>query len=362
VTPVESDVLPSWGRWPRCRGPQLLGSLDPSPGRGTPRSPSEERGSACCLESGWTSILDSRTMCPVLQDSFLHLRDGRRLQYLEAGTRSGSPVIFFHGHGSSRLSALTIDTAATRVGIRLISLDRPGIGQSDPKSRLRYADYPADVLEVADYLGITKFSVLGSSGGALFALACASQIPARLTSCGLVSPMGPFVGDGGSRGVRTGFWILRHASWLARGLGVLFSTRKATDESSIEESLRPRPSGSPAEGDDALMGSPEIRALVARNYAEARRQGRTSSVRDAGVFGRAWGFRIEEIRFTPVYLWMGANDRNLPPRGMHHLARTIPKCVEIVYPDEGHLSTLVNHASEIFGALTANGASEPPPA
>ena len=95
----------------------------------------------------------------------LTLKDGRKLGYLDVGKAGGAVVFHFHGHGSSRLEALMLEDAAHRLGLRVIALDRPGIGYSDPKDGDRLLDWPADVAEAADQLGIETFAVQGMSAG-----------------------------------------------------------------------------------------------------------------------------------------------------------------------------------------------------
>ncbi len=60
----------------------------------------------------------------------VRLGDGRLLGYAEWGDPAGAPVLFFHGGGMSRLGAIG-ESAAGRLGVRLIGLDRPGFGLSD---------------------------------------------------------------------------------------------------------------------------------------------------------------------------------------------------------------------------------------
>jgi pimeloyl-ACP methyl ester carboxylesterase len=80
-------------------------------------------------------------------DATIQLGDGRRLQALEVGKSNGAPIFHCHGNGSSRLEVLTVAAAAERLGVRLISLDRLGIGRSDPKPGYRLLDWPDDVVE-----------------------------------------------------------------------------------------------------------------------------------------------------------------------------------------------------------------------
>src|SRR5437016_366230 len=81
------------------------------------------------------------------------LRDGRRLAYGEYGESSGVAVFYFHGTPGSRIEGTIADQAAKRLGVRLIAIDRPGIGFSAFKPRRRLRDWPADVAELADALG-----------------------------------------------------------------------------------------------------------------------------------------------------------------------------------------------------------------
>lgn len=122
------------------------------------------------------------------------LPDGRRLGFLDtAALTPGAmdpalPAIFyFHGFPGSRLEAafLPLD------GCRLIGVDRPGYGLSDPAPERRLGDFARDVAALADHLGIARFAVLGVSGGAPYAAACAHALPGRVAAAGLVCGLGP---------------------------------------------------------------------------------------------------------------------------------------------------------------------------
>ncbi len=67
-------------------------------------------------------------------DSVVALRDGRSLAYAEWGDPLGRPVVLFHGQPGSRLLCPDAD-ATESAGVRLITVDRPGYGRSDPESR-----------------------------------------------------------------------------------------------------------------------------------------------------------------------------------------------------------------------------------
>jgi pimeloyl-ACP methyl ester carboxylesterase len=129
------------------------------------------------------AVVSSPTM-PPLRDDTIQLRDGRRLADAEWGDAEGAPVLFFHGHPGSRLycpdEAVTVSSR-----VRLLTIDRPGVGLSDVLPRRTFADWPSDVLEFADALGVDRFGVVGWSAGGPYAAASAASIPGRLTYVGI---------------------------------------------------------------------------------------------------------------------------------------------------------------------------------
>jgi len=113
----------------------------------------------------------------------IHLHDGRTLGYAEYGRADGKALFYFHGHPGARLEARFLAEQAAQTGIRLIGVDRPGMGQSSFQTGRRLLDWPDDVAELADSLQLDRFAVVGFSGGGPYALACAYKISHRLTIC-----------------------------------------------------------------------------------------------------------------------------------------------------------------------------------
>lgn len=74
------------------------------------------------------------------------LNDGRKLGFVEYGNPQGKPLFFFHGWPGSRFSGKETDKAAKNIGVRIISVDRPGIGLSDFKKDRQLLDWPYDVI------------------------------------------------------------------------------------------------------------------------------------------------------------------------------------------------------------------------
>lgn len=113
--------------------------------------------------------------------NLLTLPDNRRLAYAEYGNPNGHPTLYFHGGGASRLEPLLLgDDVFTRLGLRLIAPDRPGIGQSDFQPNRGFSDWVKDIEALANGLELDKFSVWGVSAGGGYAAVCAAKIPERL--------------------------------------------------------------------------------------------------------------------------------------------------------------------------------------
>jgi pimeloyl-ACP methyl ester carboxylesterase len=115
----------------------------------------------------------------------INLSSGRLLSYAEYGDPAGIPVIGFHGTPGSRIALQIVSEAAKANNLRVIVVDRPGYGLSDPMRRPSFSLYARDIAELADALSLDRFIRWGASGGGPFALACAAELPKRVISVGM---------------------------------------------------------------------------------------------------------------------------------------------------------------------------------
>ncbi|MFV2064675.1 MAG: alpha/beta fold hydrolase, partial [Chloroflexota bacterium] len=122
------------------------------------------------------------------------LSDGRALGFDEFGDPGGTPILLFHGFGSSRVVRHPDDEIATELGARVIAVDRPGIGLSERQPNRRLTDWPRDMRELLDVLGIERCAVIAWSGGGPYALACAWRMPQRFGVLGLIACPAPIGG------------------------------------------------------------------------------------------------------------------------------------------------------------------------
>ena len=81
---------------------------------------------------------------------------------------TGPVVVFWHGTPGCRLSyRSTLEPLCVALGLRLITIDRPGVGLSSPLPRpaTTAMENVADVGPLLRHLGVKKFAVAGQSGG-----------------------------------------------------------------------------------------------------------------------------------------------------------------------------------------------------
>ena len=83
------------------------------------------------------------------------------------------------------------------------SCDRPGYGLSTFREDRRLVDWPVDVAQLADHLGIEQFSVMGISGGGPHAAVCAALLAERVQRAAIVSGVGPLSDPRAAEGMMT---------------------------------------------------------------------------------------------------------------------------------------------------------------
>ena len=269
-----------------------------------------------------------------MPNSIIHrLRDGRRLGYAEYGDPLGTPIVYAHGGLSSRLDIAFASERCRTAGVRLLAPDRPGIGLSDPQSGRSLLDWPGDVAQLADAIGLECFAVLGWSAGGAYALACAHRLGQRITAVGIVAGMAPLeraemIGELGMRADRLLFSLAGRAPAVAAlGLGVAGRLPRKVIRAALRRDLR-------SDSDREIIAAASL-AESTDFFLEAFRQGPRGIVEDYRVTGGPWGFRPEEIR-ADVFLWHGAEDNLLPLRHARALAARLPNARLDVLPDRGH--------------------------
>ena len=283
-------------------------------------------------------------------DNVLRLADGRLLGYGDFGDPAGRPLMMFHGFPGSRISASIGHEAAARAGVRLIAPDRPGMGLSTFQPGRRIVDWPADVADLADALGVGRFAVGGISGGGPYAAVCALRLADRLEGAAIISGVAPFdipdATSGMNRLNRIMFTLARRAPWLARAPMILAQLALRSPERAIDRSLAAMP-----EADRAIMRRPEVRAAFVSDFVEAFRAGVRGPAWELVLYARPWGFRLQDIQME-VHLWQGEADKNVPVSMGRYQAAAIPNCRAKFFPGEGHL-LIIDRMEEMVGEVVA---------
>jgi pimeloyl-ACP methyl ester carboxylesterase len=256
---------------------------------------------------------------------------GGSLAYAQMGQQDGTPLFYFHGNPGSRLDCdhPLIRPALDGSGVRLIGIDRPGFGGSTHQPHRRYDDWPADVLAVANELGIERFGVLAYSAGAPYAIACALAFPERLTFVGIVSGMGPAetprFRDGMNIRTAARIRLSRTAPLVARWFAAHTSPEKFSRMFEQEVSAVDR----------TLFREAGVDQLVRDAFAEATRNGPCGVIEDGRLMGTSSGLDHTAVD-CPVRLWHGDSDTIVPVRHAQFVAGLLPKAELEVLPGGGH--------------------------
>ena len=307
-----------------------------------------------------TEPADCRYPLDTTSSATFVLPDGRKLGYAEYGAATGKPIFYLHGFPSSRLEGAYLDPVASKLGARIIAIDRPGFGWSSPHKTRTLLSHAQDVEALSNHLKLKQYGVLGISGGGPYALACARALPAdRLRAVSIVCGLGP--PDMGYRGMKWPNWLgWSFGQRMFPGLCRWWFSREpaARLDLSDEERMRRLRQGFEKEKgkmhpkDRAFYGDTDIMQVYLRSSKETFGQGMDGLSLDFKLLNADFGFKIEDIRKDlPVQIWHGNMDGNVP---LHHgqgVAARIGDNAHLKVVDETHASISVEYKEEYVGGL-----------
>lgn len=275
--------------------------------------------------------------------------DGRELAYLDVGNPDGPLVIHNHGGPSSRLEAHLFAQFASRNRLRLVCVDRPGIGQSSPQKERTFAGWADDLTAVADALGYRDFGVTGWSEGGPWALAAAAYIdPARLRHVSFLSgaSYGTFGDNSAAKYQSTvdafgGSLALHFTPGLRLMYKALGMTVKRSQEAYFKQLFK-----IVNDYDQQLLRQPDVGSGFYSAAVECFAQGSEALVCDAIPLYRRWAFDVTAID-RPVHLWQGLDDGLVPDPINKMVADRMPGTVWHPVEKAGHLLA-IGSGEEIF--------------
>ena len=224
-------------------------------------------------------------------------RDGRHLMVERLGDPRGRPVFLLHGMPGSRLGPAPRGMVLYQRKTQLITYDRPGYGGSERLAGRCVADVVEDVRAIADSLGLERFAVVGRSGGAPHALACAALMPERVTRTAALVGLAPWGADGLDwfEGMAASN-VLAYSTAAADpdGLAESFISRSAVIRQNpvrLIDDLRRELTDS----DRVIVNDAGIRSMLLRNYREGLRTSAYGWIDDAIALCTPWGFDPADI-------------------------------------------------------------------
>jgi len=264
----------------------------------------------------------------------IELEGGRRLCYAAYGAPDGVPVIALHGTPGSRLKYESAHEQAAALGLNLISLDRWGYGRTDLHPHPTMTRFADDVATLADRLGVSRFALIGISGGAPYACATAARLSDRVLRLALVSPLGPthvLAPDEMRLFHNFCFRTLPHIPGLATAI---FRFYRRLLFIAPHSAIAVASLGS-VQTDRDLMRTPIVQTELARMFREGLAIGGRGGVLDLTLFSRAWDFDLSDIA-APTRIWYGTHDRNVPQAAVARLAADVPGAIMTLLHGEGH--------------------------
>lgn len=302
------------------------------------------------LARGKGSKAGSRIL-PPLAEYAVRVGGGRELGVAEFGDPDGRPIFWFHGTpGARRQVPPNAREYAKRNGLRILGVERPGVGLSTPHLYDSFADWARDLECVADELGLERFGLIGLSGGGPYVLACAHELPERVVAGSVLGGVAPTRGLDAAAGglVKLVTPMGEVIAAFRQPLGAVFS--------SLIRALHPWSEpvfdlalGAFPEGDRRVLERLPMREMFVEDLTMGSTVGLHSVVSDVVLFTRPWGFLLRDIT-VPVHFWQGDADPLVPFSHGAHQAALVPESSLVHRPGEGHLGGL-DQAEEAIKAI-----------
>lgn len=276
------------------------------------------------------------------------LPDGRRLAYREYGDPSGRALLSFHeGLGSSLLPPGT-QALAMELKLRIIAGERPGFGQSDPRSDYSFDGVAEDMVVLCDHLGLAKVRIGAMLSGAPSAVQTAIRLGDRAVKISLYSGRPPRPIESQARNPLMLFRSrIENNPWVLETFFAVLRLRLSP--ALIGRMLRSSIRHAPA--DLAFIDErPEVIDFIAAYISEALAKTSRGPADELRAFRRGRNLTVDGLKAT-VVVWHGEEDVLAPLPDL--LAYLGDKASEVtIKPGVGHMLAL-KHWEEILRATAA---------
>ena len=227
-----------------------------------------------------------------------------------------------------------------------------------------------------EHVGVSKFAILGGSGGGPYALACARVMsPRSLEAVGVLAGAPPWWAPGGRRQMlmraRVAAWLARWwpggLEWFAgKGVGAFRWLIESEEGRKVMQAVlgrmkREMEKGRMKEGGAGEKGtlaeeparkdaavSTERMQRTMEILLEGFTQGPGAFVHEARLLtAQDWGFRFEDVTYNPIKLWHGTDDRNAPISMIRYMADRLPYGILREMEGESHF-TVAKRTEEVL--------------
>lgn len=314
-----------------------------------------------------------------------------QVSFADVGLEDGHPVMVFLGLGASRHLIGLYDELAASLGLRLVCIDRWGIGRTDsvaPETR-KILSWSLVVEEVANLLDLDRFSILAHSAGAPFAAAFAILFPHRVQGpLNLLSPWTGMQQDSGYRWLRylpegviktahaadsriQGWRLSKEEAKVAnrpRASSTLVRRTNGSQHDSNDADRPPTPppkdpawqmarSASQTGSIDSSRSTLTVDVNERSSAIELLRASHSESARGLVddlnlILGkRPWGFAFSDVKLA-CEVWHGSKDERIPLSSSMSLSREMRDCLLHVVDGASHsLMTNSEVLIEVFESI-----------
>ncbi|WP_199315508.1 MULTISPECIES: alpha/beta hydrolase [Oscillatoriales] len=265
---------------------------------------------------------------PPERQATMQLHDDRRLAWSEWGLVEGIPVLFCTGAGMSGWLGFGANDIPN-LGLKLIAIDRPGLGLSDPHPNKTLSSWVDDIGEFIQSEDLHDVLAVGFSQGAPFTFALAAG--------GLVKAIA--IVSGQDELSHPSLLPLLHPDVKGTILAIQqdpVGFEQRFSQMATADGLWQLIIGMSAECDRVLYESDTFSQAFRRSLQEGFSQGAQGYVRDLLNALSSWQIKLEEIA-VPVDLWYGGLDTSTvhSPDFGATLAKRLPFAERIFQPEEG---------------------------
>ena len=237
----------------------------------------------------------------------IQYKNGNSLSYAEYGDKKGYPVLVQHGLIASIRDYHLFDSLI-KFGIRLISIARPGYGESSPYSMINIAEWGEIVSILVDELKLSHFDILGMSSGAPYSYSIGYKLPDKVRNIFIFSGIPALYDDS----------VL--AVWP-------YEVNKNADIPLLEKLAR-----------DLFFSNLSQEALSQNDIKDSMRNHGFGIALDFKIRCNPWGFLLSDITEN-VYMQHCKLDNQVPFAAAEITSKLLPNCRFEIRESGDHFST-----------------------